>query len=165
MFRSRWYCLQYVSLNRLPEKRHSHIGCICWTFLHCGDEDDVSKQMALPAMWRWKMHVMIHIHVLPLHNAYHGLQCIKNAKICFLGQSKIYGVNSLVSEHGWDVTCVCIQMYFIASVFHIWKPLCIYTDSRLSLVVVHAYFKYILSQSDLYSIWNLYCRAQSSLCT
>ena len=25
-----------VSSNRLPDKRHSHIGCICLSFLHCG---------------------------------------------------------------------------------------------------------------------------------
>ena len=24
-----------MSSNGLPEKRHSHIGCICLTFLHC----------------------------------------------------------------------------------------------------------------------------------
>ena len=25
----------YVSSNRISEKKHSHIGCICLTFLHC----------------------------------------------------------------------------------------------------------------------------------
>ena len=51
--------------------------------------------------------------IVTLKNARHAshprpatAQCIswtamyKNAKICLLGQSKIYGVNSLVSEHG-----------------------------------------------------------------
>ena len=28
-------CFSYVSSNRLPEKKHSHIGCICLNFLQC----------------------------------------------------------------------------------------------------------------------------------
>ena len=28
--------ISYVSSNPLPKKKHSHIGCICLTFLHCG---------------------------------------------------------------------------------------------------------------------------------
>ena len=32
-----------VSSNRLPEKMHSHIGCICLTFLHCVFSNVFSK--------------------------------------------------------------------------------------------------------------------------
>ena len=28
--------ISYVSSNPLPKKKHSHIGCTCLTFLHCG---------------------------------------------------------------------------------------------------------------------------------
>ena len=34
-----------VSSNGLPEKRHSHIGCICLTFLHCALSNVSSKRL------------------------------------------------------------------------------------------------------------------------
>ena len=33
-----------VASNHLPEKRHSHIGCICLTFLHCVFSNVPSKR-------------------------------------------------------------------------------------------------------------------------
>ena len=35
----------YVSSNRLPEKKHSHIGCICLTFLQCVFSYDSSNHL------------------------------------------------------------------------------------------------------------------------
>ena len=36
-----------VSSNHLPEKRHSHIGCICLTFLHCAISNVSSNRLPL----------------------------------------------------------------------------------------------------------------------
>ena len=42
-----------VSSKRLPEKRHSHTGCICLTLLHCAFSNDSSNCL----------HLRMHIHI------------------------------------------------------------------------------------------------------
>ena len=79
--------------NCLSEKRHSHIGCICLTFLHCVFSNEPSDSM----------HGRIQSHI--------GCMCLTFLHCVFSNESS----NSLPATMHKDIGCTCLT--FLRCVF------------------------------------------------